>query len=277
MVVVEHHRLAEVGELEVGEAEAGDRLLRHQRVHVGLEDHLVGDPDGAEEVEPLRVAPDVGEDRLDRRPGQRPPLRAEARRQPLREAAPDPERLLQPGREVLGEVLGLVVEDVPEAPALGAPAAGDPGLVLGFDELAPGVLGEEALEARHRPAGQAGAGQEDRVVGRPSAGRGLRLGLGERVQRRLDQAEAAPAAGDALRDEADPRRVRHRRRQRGEGGLGGAGVEVDQRPGVRGGRDQRAREPGGVLGRSCARIRNRSFVGGRRLPSDMGREWALGG
>ena len=107
----------------------------------------------------------------------------------------------------------------------------DPALVLGLDELAPGVLGEEALEARHRPAGQAGAGEQDRVVGRPSAGRGLRLGLGERVQRRLDQAEAAPAAGDALRDEADPRRVRDRRRQRGEGGRAARGRRSGSAPG----------------------------------------------
>ena len=270
MVLVVDDRLAAVGELEVGEAEAGDRPRRHQRGDVGLEHHLVGDPDGAEEAEPLRVAADVGEDRLGRRPGQRPPLRAEARLEPGREAPPHPERRLDAApRAMLGEVLGLVVEDVPEAPALRAPAAGDPALVLGLDELAPGVLEKEALEARHRPAGQAGARQQDRVVGRPS---------GPRPRPRPGRARsAAPRPGRSR--PSGRRRGCATRPIRGSSATAAASPSK-ARASARASKwiSARASEPAATrvrassaasAGRSWARITNRSFIEGRRLPSDM--------
>ncbi len=263
-------RLAAVGELVVSEVEAGDRPGRHQRGDIGLEHHLVGDPDGAEEAEPLRVAAHVGEDRLHRRPGQRPPLRAEARLEPGREAPPHPERRLDARREPFERPPGLVVEPVPVAPALRAPAPRDPALVLGFDEFAPGVLEKEALEARHRPAGQAGARQQDRVVGRPSP-----------APAPSASAWASALSGASTRPKPPQRQATRRATRPIRGSSATAAASPSKaRASARASKwiSARASEPAATrvrassatsAGRSWARITNRSFIEGRRLPSDM--------
>ena len=182
------------------------------------------------------------------RPGQRPPLRAEARLEPLREAPPHPERLLQRGpRRCSARCWVLWSKTCQKRQRSDAPAAGDPALVLGLDELAPGVLGEEALEARHRPAGQAGAGQAGSrsraPIPAPSASAWASAFSGASTrpkppQRQATRCATRPMRGSPATAAASAAKV----------GLGGAGVEVDQRAGVRGGGDQRARELGRLLG-----------------------------
>ena len=132
----------------------------------------------------------------------------------------------------------------------------------------PAFSAKEALEARHRPAGQAGARQEDRVVGRLALG----LGLGERVERRLDEAEAAPAAGDALaRRGRSAARPATAARERREGGRASARASkwISARASEAAATRVRASSAASA-GRSWARITKRSFIGGRRLPSDIG-------
>ena len=97
----------------------------------------------------------------------------------------------------------------------------------------PAFSSEVALEARHRPAGQAGARQQDHVVGCKPLG----LGLGQRVQRRLDEAEAAPAAGDAASRRARSAarrpplpRARRRPAPRGRGRRSGSAPGRPRRP-----------------------------------------------
>ena len=188
------------------------------------------------------------------------------RLEPDGEAPPHPEPLLQHRRDHLGEILRLVVEDVPEAPALGAPAAGDPALVLRLDELAPGVVGEEALEARHRPAGQAGARQEDRVVGRlPSASAWASAFKGASTRPKLPQRQAArlptrPTRGSPAT--AAPSAAK-------AAGVARASKWISARASEAAATRVRA-SSAASSGRSWARITKRSFIGGRRLPSDIG-------
>ena len=194
------------------------------------------------------------------RPGQRPPLRAEARLEPGREAPADPERASGAAAEShLGEVLGLVVEDVPEAPALRAPAAGDPALVLGLDELAPGVLDEEALEARHRPAGQAGAREQDHVVGldapRPRSGRARSAAPRRGRSCPSGRRRASRPGRCAARRPPPPRAPRS----------SAAGARTSKWMKARASRAAATRvraSSAACSGRSWARIRNRSFIAG---------------
>ena len=78
----------------------------------------------------------------------------------------------------------------------------------------PRLPSRKRSSARDRAAGQAGAGEQRHVVGLEAR----RLGLGERVQGRLDQAEAAPAAGGAPLDQPDPRLALDRAGERREVG-----------------------------------------------------------
>ena len=74
-----------------------------------------------------------------------------------------------------------------------------------------------------------------------------------------------------MRDQADPRLVRRPPPpSAAKAAAVGAGVEVDQRPGVRGGRDQGARELGRVRRAVVGEDHEEELHRGRRLPSDIG-------
>ena len=106
------------------------------------------------------------------------------------------------------------------------------------------------------------------VVGRQPLG----LGLGQRVQRRLDQAEAAPGAGGAPATSRTRGLARHRRPERREGIGRRARVEMDQRLGVGRGADQRAGELGRVVRAVMGEDQEQETFIGRRLPSDRDTE-----
>ena len=159
----------------------------------GLEIALIRDPDAIEITVELGAAR-IGQDRLQRRTGQAPPLRAQMWHQPVGNSPFQPPAALEIHVAVKKLAALAIGKWKAQREAFLVQPAHGPADILGghaFDEIPCRMLRQKCGQIRHRPQRQA----------RPRNGHHMRqLGaFGQdqrcRIQRRPHQAEGAPLAG----------------------------------------------------------------------------------
>jgi hypothetical protein len=156
----------------------------------GLEVALVRYPDMAEVALPFRP-PGMRQDRLQRRPGQAPPLATHVRHQPVWHPPAEPQPPLQSHTQIEPAALGLPVKGETQREPFGIQPPLRPAHIPGrdaFDEVHAGPIIKEGAQLVQRAQGQAGTGQkghmgQTRICGQQRS---------RRVLCRGDQTPAAP-------------------------------------------------------------------------------------